>query len=111
MSMMMRGRKKAPMQMHDPAKPGEVIRAACPKPLEVTVTAAAAALGVTRKASSDLLNGLSGVSPDMAIRLEKVFGSTAEAWLRMQVQRDLWEARQRYNAIDVAKRYAGKMPA
>jgi addiction module HigA family antidote len=99
------------MQMHDPAHPGEVIRAACLKPLELTVTAAAAALGVTRKAFSDLLNGHSGVSPDMAIRLEKVFGSTAEAWLKMQRQHDLWEARQRSHAIKVTKRYAGKMPA
>jgi antitoxin HigA-1 len=67
------------------------------------VTAAAEALGVTRKALSDLLNG---VSPDMAIRLEKVFGSTAETWLRMQMQRDLWEARQRADEIKVNKRFA-----
>jgi addiction module HigA family antidote len=59
------------------------------------VTAATAALGVTRKALSDLLNRHTGVSPDLAIRLEKVFGSTADTWLRMQMQRDLWEARQR----------------
>lgn len=99
------------MQMHNPAHPGEVIRDACLKPLDLTVTAAAAALGVTRKALSDLLNGHSGVSPDMAIRLEKVFGSTADAWLRMQMQRDLWEARQRSDSIKVTKRYAQPMPA
>jgi antitoxin HigA-1 len=52
-------------------------------------------LAVTRKALSDLLNGHTGVSPDMAIRLEKVFGSTADTWLRMPMQRDLWEVRQR----------------
>lgn len=62
------------------------------KPLGLTVTAAAEALGVT-KALSDLLNGHTGVSPDMAIRLEKVFGSTADTWLRMQMQRDSSEAR------------------
>jgi addiction module HigA family antidote len=81
------------MQMHNPAHPGEIIREACLQPLDLTVTAAAPALGVTRKALSDLLNRYSGVSPDMAIRLEKLFGSTADAWLRMQMQRDLWEAR------------------
>jgi len=85
-------------------------REACLKPLDLTVTAAAAALGVTRKALSDLLNGHSGVSPDMAIRLEKLFGSTADAWLRMQLQRDLWEARQRSDAIKVTKRFVEPMP-
>jgi addiction module HigA family antidote len=83
------------MDMHDPAHPGEIVREECLKPLGLTVTAAAEALGVTRKALSDLLNGHSGVSPDMAIRLEKVFGGTADTWLRMQMQRELWEARQR----------------
>jgi addiction module HigA family antidote len=99
------------MQMHDPAHPGEIIRAACLTPLGLTVTAGAAALGVTRKALSDLLNGHSGVSPDMAIRLEKVFGSTADAWLRMQMQRDLWLARQRSDSIQVNRRFATPMPA
>ena len=69
------------------------------------MTAAAEALGVTRKALSDLLNGHTGVSPEMAIRLEKVFGSTADTWLRMQMQRDLWEARQRAGKIKVNKRF------
>ena len=99
------------MQMHNPAHPGEVIRAACLSPLALTVTAAADALGVTRKALSDLLNGHSGVSPDMAIRLEKVFGSTADAWLRMQMQRDLWEARQRSESIKVRKMFVAPLPA
>ena len=93
------------MEMHDPAHPGEIVREECLKPLGLTVTAAAEALGVTRKALSDLLNGHTGVSPDMAIRLEKVFGSTADTWLRMQMQRDLWEARQRADTIKVDKRF------
>ncbi|HEX3412261.1 MAG TPA: HigA family addiction module antitoxin [Stellaceae bacterium] len=75
--------------MHDPAHPGEIVREECLKPLGLTVTAAAEALGVTRKALSDLWNGHTGVSPDMAIRLEQVFGSTADTWLRLQLQRDL----------------------
>src|SRR5256885_17080476 len=94
------------MEMNNPAHPGEVIRALCLEPLNLTVTAAAYALGVTRKALSDLLNGHTGVSPDMAIRLEKVFGSTADTWLRMQMQRDLWEARQRADTIKVNRRFA-----
>ena len=93
------------MEMHDPAHPGEIVREECLKPLGLTVTAAAEALGVTRKALSDLLNGHTGVSPDMAIRLEQVFGSTADSWLRMQMQRDLWEARQRSDKIKVNRRF------
>jgi antitoxin HigA-1 len=69
-------------------------------------TAAAEALGITRKALSDLLDGHTDVSPDMAIRLEKVFGNTADTWLRMQKQRDLWEVRQRADETKIKRRYA-----
>jgi len=93
------------MEMDNPAHPGEVIRELCLEPLGLTVTAAADALGVTRKALSDLLNGHSGVSPDMAIRLEKVGWSTADHWLRMQLQRDLWVARRRSGKIKVRRRF------
>ena len=99
------------MEMFNPAHPGEIIREDCLKPLGLTVTAAADALGVTRKALSDLLNGHSGVSPDMAIRLEKVGWSTADHWLRIQLQRDLWEARQRAETITVRKRFTPSEPA
>ena len=71
-------RKDREMEIHDPWQPGEIVREECLKPLGLTVTAAAEALGVTRKALSDLLNGHTGISPDMAIRLEQVFGSTAD---------------------------------
>jgi addiction module HigA family antidote len=98
-------RRDNEMEMHDPAHPGEIVREECLKPLGLTVTAAAEALGVTRKALSDLLNGHTGVSPDMAIRLEQVFGSTADTWLRLQLQRDLWEARQRSDEIKVNRRF------
>jgi antitoxin HigA-1 len=98
------------MEMHNPAHPGEIVREECLKPLGLSVTAAAEALGVTRKALSDLLNGHTGVSPDMAIRLEKVFGSTADTWLGMQMQYDLWEARQRSDKIMVNKKFVTAMP-
>ena len=96
-------------EMHNPAHPGEIVREECLKPLGLTVTAAADALGVTRKALSDLLNGHAGVSPDMAIRLEKVFGSTADTWLGMQMQHDLWEAWQRTDKIKVNRRFGDAM--
>ena len=91
------------MKMHNPVHPGEVIRETCLEPLGLSVTAAAKGLGVTRKALSKLLNGHSGVSPDMAIRLQKVGWSTAETWLRMQMQYDLWLAEQRADKIKVTK--------
>src|SRR5216684_4336580 len=97
------------MTMHNPGHPGEIIREACLKPLGLTVTEAAAGLGVTRKALSDLVNGHSGVSPDMAVRLEKAGWGTADSWLQMQLNRDLWEARERVAKIKV-KRFARRAP-
>ena len=81
------------MEMHNPPHPGEVIRELCLEPLGISVTAAARALGVTRKALSELLNQRTGVSPAMALRLAKAFDTTAESWLGLQQQYDLWKAR------------------
>ena len=82
------------MRMHNPPHPGEIIREFCVEPLNLTVTEAARALGVTRKTLSTLLNGRAGISPEMALRLSRVFGRTPEGWLRLQVQFDLWKAAQ-----------------
>ena len=81
------------MQMHRPAHPGEVLRALYLEPLKLTVTDVARALGVTRKAFTELVNGRSGVSTSMALRLSKAFGTTPELWLNMQQNHDLWKAR------------------
>jgi antitoxin HigA-1 len=80
------------MFMHNPPHPGEIIREFCIEPLGLTVTEAARALGVTRKTLSTLLNGRAGISPEMALRLSRVFGRTPEGWLRLQTQFDLWQA-------------------
>lgn len=90
-------------RMHNPPHPGEIIRDQCLEPLGLSVTDAAKGLGVTRKALSELLNGHAGISPEMAIRLEKAFGSTAETWLRMQVAYDLWQAEQRASDLKVTR--------
>jgi len=92
---------KQGIQMHEPGHPGEVIREACLKPLGLSVTAAAQGLGVTRKALSELLNGHSGVSPEMALRLAAAGWSTAETWLQMQLAYDLWQVRKRTGALNV----------
>ncbi len=89
------------MQMHNPPHPGEVIRELCLEPLGLSVTRAAKGLCVSRKALSELLNGHSGISPDMAIRLSKAFGGSPESWLAQQMEYDLWRALQRADKITV----------
>ncbi len=88
------------MRMHNPPHPGEIIREFCVEPSDLTVTEAAEALGVARKTLSTLLNGRAGISPEMALRLSKVFGRTPEGWLRLQLQFDIWKAEK---SIDISK--------
>ena len=92
------------MAMKNPPHPGRSIKDACLDPLGLTVTEGARALGVARHTLSRLINAQAGISPDMAIRLEKAFGSSADVWLRMQAAYDLAQARTQENCIDV-KRY------
>ena len=89
------------MVMYNPPHPGKVIRELCIKPLNLSVTDAAEGLGVSRKTLSALLNGHFGISPEMAIRLSKAFGGSAESWIIQQAQYDLWQARQKAGEIKV----------
>ncbi|MHB8793485.1 MAG: HigA family addiction module antitoxin [Thermoleophilia bacterium] len=91
------------MVMHNPPHPGEVLRELCLAPLDLTVTAAADALGVSRKTLSAILNGRAGISPEMAIRLSIAFGDSAESWLNQQTQYDLWLAEQNRKNLKVKK--------
>ena len=91
------------MKMHNPPHPGEVLRELCLEPLNLTVTEAARALGVTRKTLSSILNGRAGISPEMAIRLSIAFNTSAESWLNQQLQYDLWHAERRRKRLRVAK--------
>lgn len=77
------------MPMKNPPHPGRIVRMECIEPLGLTVTAAAEALGVTRQTLNNLVNEKAGISPEMAIRLSKAFGSTPETWLRLQMAYDL----------------------
>jgi addiction module HigA family antidote len=81
------------MMMKNPPHPGTVVLQECIEPLELTITQAAAALGVTRNTLSELVNGKRGISPEMAVRLSKVFGGSAESWLVQQAQYDLAHVR------------------
>lgn len=89
------------MKMHDPPHPGEVLRSLCLEPLGLTVTQAARALDVSRKTLSAILNGRSGISPEMALRLSLAFDTTAESWLAQQLQYDLWQAEKRRDQLRV----------
>jgi addiction module HigA family antidote len=89
--------------MHNPPHPGEIVRELCLAPLGVTVTEAAKSLGVSRKALSELLNGKTGISPAMAIRLSIAFDTTAESWMIQQMHYDLWEAEQQRSSLHVRK--------
>ena len=78
-----------PMIMKNPPHPGGVVLRQCIEPLGLTITSAAEALGVTRNTLSELVNGRRGISPEMSVRLSKVFGGTEEGWLAQQAQYDL----------------------
>ena len=91
------------MPMKNPPHPGESIRADCLEPLGLTVTDAAKALGVSRQALNNLINGQAGISPEMAIRLDKAFGGGAETWLRLKAAYDLAQAEKNADKIKVRR--------
>ena len=95
------------MSMKNPVHPGKIVHHACLEPLGLSVTEGAKVLGVTRQALNNVVSGKGGISPEMAIRLTKAFGSTAETWLQMQVAYDLAQARKHESKIKV-KRYEPK---
>ena len=87
------------MRMHDPPHPGEFIREICLKPLGLTITQTAKTLKVSRKTLSELLNGKTGISPEMALRLGKVFNTSPESWIIQQMHYDLWKTKQENNHL------------
>lgn len=91
------------MLMHNPPHPGVIIKELCLDPLEISVTDAAEALGVSRKTLSAILNGRAGISPEMAVRLSIAFDTSAESWLNQQSQYELWHAEQHRGDLHVKK--------
>ena len=98
------------MPMKNPPHPGPHVRHDCLEPLGLTVTEGARALCVTRQALNNLVNGKSGVSPEMAVRLSKAFGGSPEVWLRMQMNYDLAKVEEGADSIKV-KRIAPRKAA
>lgn len=99
------------MPMKNPPHPGRTVRNACLTPLGLSVTEGAKALGVTRQALNNVVNGKAGISPEMAIRLSKAFGSTPETWLRMQLAYDLAGALKQQTRIKVRPYRSVEIPA
>ena len=91
------------MAMKNPVHPGAILRREISEGLGITITAAADALGVSRKTLSELVNERAGISPEMAIRLELGIGSTADHWLRLQMAFDLAAARAKQKKLKVKK--------
>ncbi len=99
------------MAMKTPPHPGLTVRHDCLEPLGLTVTAGAKVLGVTRQALNNLVNGKSGISSEMAVRLAKAFGSSAETWLGIQVDYDLAQVRRREKGVSVRRARRSAHPA
>ena len=83
------------MPMKNPPHPGKVVRVSCLEPLGICVTEGAKVLGVSHQVLSNMVNGHSRISEDMAVRLAKAFGSTTETWIRLQAAYDLAQSRYR----------------
>jgi addiction module HigA family antidote len=91
-----------PLQMKNPPHPGELIGDILAE-LDVSITNAAKRLGITRQQLHNVISGRSGVTAEMAVRLEKALGSTADTWLRMQMNYELAQIRQRAASIKVKR--------
>jgi len=91
------------MPMKSPPHPGRSIRDACLDAVGLSVTEGARVLGVARHTLSRVINGRSGISPEMAIRLEKAGWSNADHWMRLQASYDLAQAREHQDRIHVAR--------
>jgi addiction module HigA family antidote len=91
------------MPMKNPPHPGRSIQIDCLEPLGLTITEGAVVLGVARSTLSRVINGQSAITPEMAIRLAKAFGSTPETWLKMQQAYDLAQMKAKEDEIEVAR--------
>jgi addiction module HigA family antidote len=87
--------------MHNPLHPGEIVKDELITATGMSVTNAAKRLGVSRTALSRLLNGHAGISPEMALRLSKLFSTSIDMWINLQAQYDTWEISKLSNKIKV----------
>jgi addiction module HigA family antidote len=97
--------------MKNPVHPGRIVLHDCLEPLGLSISEGAKILGVTRQALNNVVTCKSGISPEMAIRLTKAFGSTEETWLRMQLAFDLAAALKNESKIKVQRQHVGELRA
>lgn len=95
--------------MYNPPHPGEILKELYLLPLKLTVTEVASGLNVTRKTLSALLNGRSGVSPEMALKLAESFDTTPEHWLNLQQTYMLWKAKKEKNIQNIRHFFEGSL--
>jgi addiction module HigA family antidote len=89
------------MLMHNPPHPGELLQRLYMEPLGLTISGLASALGVSRGTLSQVVNGRARLTPNMAVRLSRAFRNTAEGWLNMQQQFDLWHESRRMRRVKI----------
>ena len=94
----------------EPSHPGEILKHHHIEPLGLTVTEAAKGLGVSRNQLSAILNGRSGISPEMAVRLSEAFGTSVELWMNLQSQYDTWHAKKTVSREGI-RRFHEQAPA
>jgi addiction module HigA family antidote len=97
--------------MKNPPHPGRIVREDCLEPLGLTVTSGARILGVSRQALNNIVNQRAGISPEMAIRMAKAFGSTPQTWLRLQSNYDLAQALKSESKIRVRRYHRAEVAA
>lgn len=91
------------MKMYNPPHPGEVLQGLWLEPMDVTVTRAAEALGISRQSLSKIVNGSRAITPEMAVRISRAFGGTPESWLGHQAAFDLWRIEQNREVPDLKR--------
>jgi antitoxin HigA-1 len=89
------------MRMHNPPHPGEILRELWLEPMNLSITAAAAGLKVSRKTLSEIVNGRAAITAEMALRLELAFGKSATSWLGHQAAYDLWQLREKAPSLGI----------
>ena len=89
------------MRMFNPPHPGEILADLWLEPLGLSITETAKALNISRKALSELVNGKTALSPEMAVRLELAFGKSAESWLSAQAAYDVWQLESKRDSLGV----------
>ncbi len=91
------------MSMHNPPHPGEFIREIYLEPYDLSIRSFAESLGVSPSTLTRIVNGQSGISPEMALRLSKAVGRSAESWLALQHNHDLWQAKNSLDLFEVSR--------